>query len=298
MNQPVIDLISIKNINPKRVIIFTLLVCFCISLPAQKVKELLILHTNDTHSRIEPTPASMVDKSVADRGGYIRRATYIDKERSRYPNLLLFDSGDFSQGTPYYNLFKGEVEIKLMNAMGYDAMTIGNHEFDFGIDNMYRLFKIADFPVVCANYDFKGTILENVVKPYVILKRNGLKIGVFGISTKLEGLVQEKNYHGIVYKEPNETANKIAAHLKEKEKCDLVVCLSHLGWKSGRNNKASDEDMITNTRNIDIVLGGHSHSLFEEVLFYKNMDGKEIPLHQVGKMGMYVGRILMTFSKK
>ncbi len=298
MNQPIIKLVNTKDINIKRVILLMFLLCFCILLPAQKLKELVILHTNDTHSRIDPTPAGNVDKSVADKGGYVRRATYINEERRRYPGLLLFDSGDFSQGTPYYNLFKGEVEIKLMNAMGYDAMAIGNHEFDFGIDNMYKLFKMADFPVVCANYDFKGTILEGVVKPYVILKRDGLKIGVFGISTRLEGLVQEKNYHGIVYKEPNETANKTAAHLKEKEKCDLVVCLSHLGWKSGRNNKASDEDMIANTRNIDIVLGGHSHSLFEEVLFYKNMDGKEIPLHQVGKMGMYVGRILMTFSKK
>lgn len=272
--------------------------CFCFLLSAQEVKDLLILHTNDTHSRIEPMSKRTKDAGQADKGGYVRRATFIKGMREQDKDLLLFDCGDFSQGTPYYNMFRGEVEVKLMNEMGYDAATIGNHEFDFGLDNMLRLFRMADFPVVCANYDFTGTVLEGVVKPYVILERKGLKVGVFGLSPMMEGLVQEKNCEGVVYNEPAEVANKVAAHLKNDEKCDVVICLSHLGWQSGVKNPASDEYLIPRTRNIDAVLGGHSHSLFEKTLFYKNLDGVEIPLQQMGKNGLFVGKLDLKFEKE
>ncbi|WP_455668817.1 bifunctional metallophosphatase/5'-nucleotidase [Phocaeicola sp.] len=278
----------------KRIYVLFTALCICGALAAQDVKELLILHTNDTHSRVEPIPVTDPNPEYAGKAGFVRRATLIKGMREQNKDLLLFDCGDFSQGSPYYNMFKGEVEVKLMNEMGYDAGTIGNHEFDFGLDNMARLFKMANFPIVCANYGVKGTVLEGIVKPYVILEREGVKIGVFGLSPVLEGLVQTKNYEGVVFESPIEAAQRVAKILKEQEKCDLVVCLSHLGWKG---EPYSDETLIANTRNIDIVLGGHSHSYFDKTLFYKNLDGKDIPLQQMGKNAVYVGKMKVEMEK-
>jgi 5'-nucleotidase len=278
----------------KRIYLLFTALCICGALAAQDVKELWILHTNDTHSRVEPVPVTDPNPEYAGKAGFVRRATLIKGMREQNKDLLLFDCGDFSQGSPYYNMFKGEVEVKLMNEMGYDAGTIGNHEFDFGLDNMARLFKMANFPIVCANYGVKGTVLEGIVKPYVILEREGVKIGVFGLSPVLEGLVQTKNYEGVVFESPIEAAQRVAKILKEQEKCDLVVCLSHLGWKG---EPYSDETLIANTRNIDIVLGGHSHSYFDKTLFYKNLDGRDIPLQQMGKNAVYVGKMKVEMEK-
>lgn len=278
----------------KRIYVLFTALCICGALAAQDVKELLILHTNDTHSRVEPIPVTDPNPEYAGKAGFVRRATLIKGMREQNKDLLLFDCGDFSQGSPYYNMFKGEVEVKLMNEMGYDAGTIGNHEFDFGLDNMARLFKMANFPIVCANDGVKGTVLEGIVKPYVILEREGVKIGVFGLSPVLEGLVQTKNYEGVVFESPIEAAQRVAKILKEQEKCDLVVCLSHLGWKG---ESYSDETLIANTRNIDIVLGGHSHSYFDKTLFYKNLDGRDIPLQQMGKNAVYVGKMKVEMEK-
>lgn len=211
----------------KRYILLTLAVCcllpasaqqsireiskapLCLLAPdsAQKTKQLVILQTSDTHSRIEPIAVNAADR-YAGMGGTVRRATFIKEARKVNPDLLLFDCGDISQGTPYYNLFQGEVEVKMMNLMGYDAMTIGNHEFDFGLENMARLFRMANFPVVCANYDVTGTVLEGLVKPYTTFSRNGLKIGVFGLAPKMEGLVQADKCEGVVYNDPIEVAQK------------------------------------------------------------------------------------------
>lgn len=278
----------------KRIYILFTALCISCTLAAQDVKELLILHTNDTHSRVEPIPVTNPNPEYADKAGFVRRATLIKEMRKQNKDLLLFDCGDFSQGSPFYNMFRGEVEVKLMNAMGYDAGTIGNHEFDFGLDNMARIFQLANFPIVCANYGVQGTVLEGIVKPYVILEREGVKIGVFGLSPELEGLVQAKNCVGIVFENPIEAAQRVADILKEQEKCDLVVCLSHLGWKG---KPYSDETLIPTTRNIDIVLGGHSHSFFDKTLFYKNLDGKEIPLQQMGKNAVYVGTMKVKMEK-
>lgn len=277
----------------KRWVVWCCIVCLCMGLSAQELKELYIFHTNDTHSRIEPIESYDPDTAQASKAGYVRRATFLKEMRKQHPRMLLFDCGDFSQGSPYYNMFKGDVEISLMNAMGYDVATIGNHEFDFGLDNMARLFKMAKFPIVCANYDVKGTVLEGVVKPYVILKRYGLKIGVFGLGPQLEGLVQEKCYHGLVYNDPITCANEVAALLKEKKHCDIVICLSHLGWEG----PTGDEGLIPATRNIDIVLGGHSHSYFEAPLYYKNLDGVDVPLQQMGKNGRFVGWMVLELQK-
>lgn len=276
-----------------------LITLFCIGLhsQAQNVKELLILHTNDTHSRIDPLPITPDFPERSNKAGYVRRATLVRNLRAQHPDLLLFDCGDFSQGTPYYNMFQGEVEVKLMSEMGYDAGAIGNHEFDFGIENMKRIFTQASYPIVCANYDFNGTVLEGIVKPYVILKRNGLKIGVFGLSPRMEGLVSGSNFKGVTYKDPVKCANEVAEHLKIKEHCDVVICLSHMGWKAGVNNPECDEYIIERTRHIDVILGGHSHSYFKEPIYYRNVDGDQVILQQMGKNGQFVGTLKLTFTK-
>lgn len=259
-----------------------------------KGKRLVILHTNDTHSCIFPLNPHLADTMLAGRGGFIRRAEMVSRERSKHPDLLLFDSGDFSQGSPYYTLYKGDVEVGLMNLMRYDAATIGNHEFDFGVENMARLFKKADFPIVCANYDFTGTALEGIVKPYVVLKRGGLRVGVFGLSPQLDGLVMAKTCAGVKYNDPVKAANDVAKLLKEREKCDIVVCLSHLGWDI---IGVDDTELMRQTRNIDIVLGGHSHSYFNALEYEENIDGKPVPNDQNGKHGIYVGKITVDFSR-
>lgn len=273
------------------------MICACLfagSVSAQADKELLIFHTNDMHSRVEPFSDDYQDTLLAGKAGMVRRATFISRQRKEHPDLFLFDSGDFSQGTPYYNMFKGEVEIKLMNAMKYDAGTIGNHEFDFGLDNMARLFKMADFPIVCANYDVRGTVLEGLVKEYTVIEREGVRIGVFGLGAPLDGLVAAHCYGNVKYEDPVSEAQRIADILKNQEKCDLVICLSHLGWME---DQFSDIELIENTRNIDVVLGGHSHSYFTEPKFYKNLDGVDVPVQQMGKNAAFVGKMVLKLQK-
>lgn len=262
---------------------------------AKKEKQLVILHTNDTHSTIMPVNAQLPDTMKAGRAGALRRIAMLKEERKN-PDLLLFDSGDFFQGSAYYTLFKGDVEIGLMNRMGYDAVTIGNHEFDFGMEEMARVFRLATFPIVCANYDFTGTPCEGLVKPYIIIKRNGIKIGVFGVSPKLEGLVSPKNCVGVKYLDPAKVALETASMLKKEKKCDVVICLSHLGWKSNRGE--DDQYMIAGSRDIDLVLGGHTHSYFKTLKYEKNMDGKQVPVDQNGKHAVFVGKMVMTLHSK
>lgn len=278
----------IKNIFLAVMLLFTL------SVSAQKGKQLTILHTNDTHSTIQPLKENLADTMKAGRAGFLRRIAMIKEERQKDPELLLFDSGDFSQGSAYYTLFKGDVEIGLMNRMGYDCSTIGNHEFDFGMENMARLFKMANFPIVCSNYDFTGTILEGLVKPYIILRRKGIKIGVFALDPKMEGLVFAKNCQGIKYLDPIKVANDMAFKLKHKEKCDLVICVSHLGWEP--ITQMGDPMMISHSRNIDIVLGGHSHSYFLKPQVVKDADGKDVPVDQNGKHAIFVGKLVLNME--
>ncbi len=279
----------------KKILVLSLLIMAVAAGAQARGKRLLILHTNDTHSCVMPLNATLADTSKADRGGFIRRVAMVKEERKANPGLLLFDSGDFSQGSPYYSMFKGDVEVGLMNMMRYDAATIGNHEFDFGLENMARLFRMADFPIVCANYDFSGTCVEGLVKPYTVIKRNGVKIGVFGLAPKMKGLVSDKNCTGVKYLEPIKCANEMVEILKNKEKCDLIVCLSHLGWGSG---DAEDQQMMAQTRGIDIVLGGHSHTFFQELKYVKNLDGINVPNDQNGKSGIFIGRIVVDLKKK
>lgn len=258
-------------------------------------KQLIILQTSDTHSRIEPISPEAAD-DYAGMGGAVRRSSFIKEIRSKHPDVLLFDCGDISQGTPYYNLFQGEVEIKMMNLMKYDAMTIGNHEFDFGLDNMARLFRMANFPVVCSNYDVTGTVLEGLVKPYIILERSGVRIGVFGLAPQMEGLVQADKCEGIVYNNPIEVGQEMADFLKLEKNCDVVICLSHLGIRNSYGT--ADEDLVSKTRNIDVILGGHSHTFMEKPMNYLNADGKNVPVFHTGKNGIFVGELKLTLAEK
>ena len=273
---------------------FILLTLMPTEAQGKKPKQLVILHTNDTHSTIFPINEQLPDTMKAGRGGFLRRLAMLKEERQKHPDLLYFDSGDFCQGSAYYTMFKGDVEVGLMNQMGIDASTIGNHEFDFGLENMARIFKMANFPILCTNYDFTGTVMEGICKPWIIIHRNGVKIGVFALCPKLSGLVSNKNCEGVKYLDPAKVALETATMLKEKQKCDMVICISHLGWE---NYRAEDDlYMIKNSRNIDLVLGGHTHTFMPTLEYEKNMDGKPVPVDQNGKHAIFVGKLVVNLK--
>ncbi len=258
-------------------------------------KRLFIFQTSDTHSRIDPIEATSAD-SCAGMGGAVRRATLLKQYRSEHPEMLLFDCGDICQGSLYSLLFQGEVEIRLMNLMKYDAMTLGNHEFDYGMENLARILRLAEFPIVCTNYEVTGTPLEGILKPYTVLERDGLRIGVVGIGPKLEGLVQAENYQGVVYHEPEGVVQEAVNRLREKERCDVVVCLSHIGLFN--DSERGDEKLIARTHGIDLVLGGHTHTFIKKPLRLLNAEGDAVPLMHIGNNGAYVGEIQCILSKK
>ena len=252
---------------------------------------LLILHTNDTHSQIYPFPTTLADTMRAGRGGYLRRIAMLKEERKKTPGLLLFDSGDFSQGSPYYTLYKGDVEAGLMNLMHYDAGTIGNHEFDFGLENMARVFRKLNFPIVCSNYDFTGTPVEGTVVKHTIIHRKGFKIGVFGICPKMDGLVDENKCRGVKFLDPVKCAQEQVDELR-REGCNYIICISHLGW-TNYPDLVTDRELIAKTSGIDIVLGGHSHTFLKQLEYVKDKSGRMVPVDQNGKSGIYVGKILV-----
>ncbi|MCF8253202.1 MAG: metallophosphatase [Bacteroidia bacterium] len=256
-------------------------------------KRLKILHTNDWHSRIEPFPA--IDKNYGGQGGAAVRASLIKKIRKESGELLLLDAGDIFQGTPYFNFYGGELEYKLMSEMGYDCVTLGNHDFDGGMDGLIKQMPHAKFDFVNANYDFSKTPLQGKIKPYKIYKKQGLKIGVFGLGIELKGLVPDKLFGNTVYHDPIAVANEVALMLKKEKKCDLVICLSHLGYKY-KNNKVSDEVLATQTQNIDLILGGHTHTFLPEPIFYKNLINKSVCVNQVGWAGLQLGLLEYTFE--
>lgn len=279
----------------KKINIMIIMLVVCVAASAQKSKKITILHTNDTHSCIYPLNVNLADKMLAGRGGFLRRISMLKEERKKNPDLLLFDSGDFSQGSPYYTFYKGDVEIELMNRMGYDASTIGNHEFDFGIENMARIFRKAKFPIICSNYDFTGTEMEGLTKRWIIIKRNGVKIGVFALDPEMDGLVDQNKFVGVKYIDPIAVANEMGDFLKNKKRCDLVICISHMGWDSLGMN---DQIIIKGSRNIDLFLGGHSHTYMEEIQYAENLDGKLIPNDQNGKHGIFIGNITIDMKRK
>ena len=258
-------------------------------------KNITILHTNDVHSHVEPF--SKDHSEFPNKGGFERRATLISEIRRQNPNTLLFDAGDIFQGTPYFNFYGGEIEFKLMSMLGYDAITIGNHDFDNGMDGLNKQLPNAKFDIISSNYDFKNTILESKVSDYKIYNKSGIKIGVFGLGIELEGLVSKDLYKETKYLDPIDIANDTAKKLKETENCDIVICLSHLGYKYEKfPNKVSDLNLAKSTKNIDLIIGGHTHTFMNKPVVVKNNVGNDVLINQVGCFGLYLGRIDFSFD--
>lgn len=260
-----------------------------------KDTHITILHTNDVHSQIEPLPSNHY--KYPRLGGFARRATIVDDIRKKNPNTLLLDAGDIFQGTPYFNYFGGELEFKLMSMLGYDVATLGNHDFDNGINGFLSQLSNANFDFVSANYDFSNTVLDGLVKPYKIFIKNRIKIGVFGLGVELEGLVSKRLYKETKYLNPIEITQDITRELKEEQQCDLVICLSHIGYHYKNNpDKICDLQLARKTKNIDLIIGGHTHTLFTKPIIEKNSIGENVLINQCGKSGVYMGQIDFYFS--
>lgn len=259
-----------------------------------KAKKLTILHTNDQHSRIEPFDSSY--SKNPNQGGFARRARVIQDIRKQESNVLLLDSGDIFQGTPYFNMFGGELEFKLMSMMGYDAATMGNHDFDNGLIGFLKALPNAKFPFITSNYDFENTILEGKTLDYKIFDKEGVKVGIFGVGIELEGLVGKKEYGETKWTHPVEVAQHYADFLKNKKKCDLVICLSHIGYEFDDKEQICDVKLAAETDNIDLILGGHTHTFLPEPVKFTNKSGKTVLVNQVGWAGLLLGRIDLFFD--
>lgn len=253
----------------------------------KKVARLTILHTNDTHSNIDPFPAN--HSKYPNMGGVSKRYSLINKVREEEEHVLLLDAGDIFQGTPYFNKYGGVLEMKLMTEMGYDVATMGNHDFDAGLEGFLKAKQFAKFPFVCANYDFSNTILKEQTVPHVIIKKGEIKVGVFGLGVELKGLVPDAKFGDTIYLDPVKTANSQAELLKKKG-CDLIICLSHLGYEY-TDDKISDRRLARETKNIHLILGGHTHTFLEKPTEEKNLDGQTVLINQVGWAGLQVGRL-------
>ena len=271
--------------NKSYLILAFLLLSF---LPLEAGTPLVLLHTNDTHSQLEPYKGD--DKYNADMAGIVRRAALIRQVRSKEPNVLMLDAGDFVQGTPYFNLFHGEAEIKLMNQLGLDAITLGNHEFDNGIPFLFKMLRKAKFKVVSSNYDVSATPLKKVVHPWLIIRKGKLRIGIVSANINPIGLISKVNFDGVNFLDPYETAEAKAAWLKTKKKCNLVICLSHLGLDN-KGEAPDDLRLAEKSKNIDVIIGGHSHTFMRNPAKKINAVGDTVLINQVGKGGIYVGRL-------
>ncbi|WP_109851211.1 bifunctional UDP-sugar hydrolase/5'-nucleotidase [Aquimarina sp. AU58] len=258
-------------------------------------KKITVLHTNDVHSQIDPLPNNHY--KYPGLGGFARRASIIEKVRKENPNTILLDAGDIFQGTPYFNYYGGEIEFKLMSKLNYDLATIGNHDFDNGINGLLNQLPNATFDFVSANYDFKNTVLDGLVKPYKILIRDGIKIGVFGLGVELEGLVNKSLYKETQYLDPIEIAQDITRILKEEQHCDLVICLSHIGYEyKNAQDVVSDLHLAKKTKDIDLIIGGHTHTLLPKPVIVDNVIGEKVLINQCGKSGVYMGQIDFYFD--
>ena len=258
-------------------------------------KHITILHTNDVHSHIEPFGPN--DPRNANMGGIARRATLIGQIRNENPNTLLLDAGDIFQGTPFFNYYGGELEFKLMSMLKYDAATIGNHDFDNGIDGLFAQLPHADFDFISSNYDFRNTIMDGHTLPHQILTKDGVKIGIFGLGLDLQGLVNSHLYKETKYLDPVEIATDMVRILKEEKKCDLIICLSHLGFDY-KSDKISDVKLAKATKDIDLIIGGHTHTFLEKPEIHINKAGKKVLINQVGCFGLYLGRIDFYLDKE
>lgn len=254
-----------------------------------QTEQITILHTNDVHSHIDSFPAD--HGAFPGMGGVARRARLIQQILSENPNTLVLDAGDIFQGTPYFNFYGGELEFKLMNRMGYHAATLGNHDFDNGLEGLLAQLPNAEFQFVSSNYDFSNTILDGFIKPYTVFERGGIRIGVFGLGIALEGLVLPELYGETVSNNPYEIAQDMAQSLRLKEKCHLIICLSHLGYKYREEQRYSDVVLAKTTSGIDLIIGGHTHTFMEQADVLENRDGNKVIVNQVGCFGVNLGRV-------
>jgi len=260
-------------------------------------KKITILHTNDVHSHIEPFSSD--HSEFPNKGGFERRSTLINDIRKHNPDTLLFDAGDIFQGTPYFNFYGGEIEFKLMSMLKYDAATIGNHDFDNGIGGLNSQLPNASFDLISSNYDFTNTILETKIKEYKTYNKSGIKIGVFGLGIELEGLVSKDLYKETKYLSPVEIADDITSKLKNEENCDLIICLSHLGYKyDNAPNKICDLTLAKQTKDIDLIIGGHTHTFMNQPKVVKNKTDKNVLINQVGCFGLFLGKVDFFFDQK
>ena len=266
------------------------------SCQTSRKKHITILHTNDVHSHIDAFPAT--HSRYPNMGGVGRRAELVAAIRQENPNTLLLDAGDIFQGTPYFNFYGGELEFKLMSMLKYDAATIGNHDFDNGLNGLLAQMPHAGFELLSANYDFSNTVMDGYVKPYKIFVRDGIRIGVFGLGIELAGLVTKELYKETVYLNPTEIAQDMGRRLKEEENCDLVICLSHLGYEYSDESRESDVRLCANTENIDLIIGGHTHTFLDKPVIRKNRIGKRVLINQVGCFGLNLGRIDFYFDEE
>lgn len=257
-------------------------------------QRLTILHTNDTHSNIDPFPVNHA--KFPGLGGVARRFEMIQAIRQQEEHVLLLDAGDIFQGTPYFNRYGGVLEMKLMTELGYDAATMGNHDFDGGMEGFVKARSFAKFPFICSNYDFTNTAIDGHTEKHVILKKGNIRVGIFGLGVELKGLVPDDKFQETKYHDPIETANQQAAELKEAG-CDLVICLSHLGLEY-ESQKVSDRTLAAKTRGIHLIIGGHTHSFLQEPLVLENLDKEPVLVNQVGWAGVHLGRIDFEFDKQ
>lgn len=269
----------------KNKLFLSVVAALCLAACSQQPRQLVILQSNDSHSQIEPCSNGL--------GGYAARKHFIDSIRSVYDNVLLVDAGDIFQGTPYFNMFNGRLEIEGYNLMGYEATTFGNHEFDKGIDTLAARMREAHFPYVCCNYDVTGTAIEGLVEPYIVLKKKGLRVGILGLSCDPKGLILDSNFGGITYCDPIESANKYAAILRNDKKCDFVIAISHLGYDANPE-VMSDSLLAANSTNIDLILGGHTHSV-RGIFDIPNQEGRSITVMQTAKSSRELDMVIVEY---
>jgi len=249
-----------------------------------------ILHTNDTHSQIDPLPD--YDKQYGGKGGVARRATLVKRVRKENPNTLMIDAGDVFQGTPYFNFYKGEVEYKSMSLIGYDVGTLGNHDFDNGVNALVAAMKFANFDFVSSNYDVRGTPLEARVKRYVLRTLGGVRVGLFGLGVSPDNLITPENFKGVKYMDPVTSAREVVDILRRQEHCQLVVGMSHLGYyPNPKAGEIGDTQVASQVDGIDFIASGHTHTFMTTPVLTKQPSGKDTIIFQVGKSGIYVGRV-------
>ena len=251
--------------------------------------EFVMLFTNDFHSQIEPTDDN--------KGGVLRLKALVDSVRTAEPHVLLADAGDLVQGTYYFSLLNGVVEMKMLDMLKYDIRTIGNHEFDKKMSGLGDMLAMSKVPVVAANYDFSKTNLAQYVVPSKILKAGKIKVGFIGLNVRLLNLVNKTACEGVEWQDAINVADKYAEELREQG-ADIVIAISHLGYGGGSTEYYYDCGIATRTRHIDMIIGGHSHTTLKNATYVTDLDGNMVPIVQTGSKGLNLGYAKIKLDDK